>query len=171
LNDSDPFGGWPAGKFDVIILGEVIEHILNHPVGLLAALNGLSKPEGLLVLTTPNPSTLVNALRVVADRQSLWGTREFASEPKVAAGRVTTAADIHYREYRKDELLQVLRLAGWSVVEHRFMRLGCSDRDRGVRRLAKSLINKSSLASMRIFGTNHYVLARRSSAANEPGNK
>jgi 2-polyprenyl-3-methyl-5-hydroxy-6-metoxy-1,4-benzoquinol methylase len=47
----DPF---PDRKFDVIICGELVEH-LGNPGDLFAAAGGMLAPSGLLVLTTPNP--------------------------------------------------------------------------------------------------------------------
>ena len=43
-----------AGPFEVIIIGEVIEH-LGNPAALLEGACDLLAPAGLLVLTTPNP--------------------------------------------------------------------------------------------------------------------
>lgn len=49
------FAGGKANSFDVVILTEVIEHV-NDPIGFIAALLKLLKPDGRLVLTTPNKS-------------------------------------------------------------------------------------------------------------------
>ncbi len=45
---------------DVVVAGEVIEH-LDDPGGFLDGVHALVKPGGLLVVTTPNGSGLVNA--------------------------------------------------------------------------------------------------------------
>ena len=50
---------------DVVVLGEVFEHILNHPAGLLQAVFRILRPGGTVILTTPNPSTLINAVRLL----------------------------------------------------------------------------------------------------------
>ena len=41
--------------FDVGVMGEVIEHIPNHPLGLMREVARVLRPHGLLALTTPNP--------------------------------------------------------------------------------------------------------------------
>lgn len=44
-------------RFDVIVLGEVVEH-LDAPVALLASAREMLRPAGRVVLTTPNPYML-----------------------------------------------------------------------------------------------------------------
>src|SRR5206468_2882198 len=73
LNDPVPLSDYAPDSFDVVLLGEVFEHILNHPAGLLKSINRILCRGGLLVLTTPNPSTLANAVRVLRDTHLLWG--------------------------------------------------------------------------------------------------
>jgi 2-polyprenyl-3-methyl-5-hydroxy-6-metoxy-1,4-benzoquinol methylase len=46
---------------DVVVAGEVIEH-LDDPGSFLDGLHGLVAPDGVLIVTTPNASGLVNAL-------------------------------------------------------------------------------------------------------------
>src|SRR5215469_7747818 len=43
-----------ADRFDVIVAGELIEHV-DNPGGLIANLARHLKPDGMLVITTPNP--------------------------------------------------------------------------------------------------------------------
>lgn len=61
-----------GGPFDVVICGEVIEH-LGHPQALFASAAQLLSPGGRLVLTTPNPYYLGRTLRHLArrDRESV----------------------------------------------------------------------------------------------------
>lgn len=53
--------------FDVIIAGELIEHLTN-PGGFLESVKRHLKPEGKLVLTTPNPWTLLSFRRAFHNR-------------------------------------------------------------------------------------------------------
>jgi 2-polyprenyl-3-methyl-5-hydroxy-6-metoxy-1,4-benzoquinol methylase len=51
------------GAYDVVTAGEVIEHMLDED-GFLAECNRVLKPEGVLALTTPNLSYLLNRFLV-----------------------------------------------------------------------------------------------------------
>jgi SAM-dependent methyltransferase len=56
------------GRYDVIILGEIIEHLDPTVVSrLLGKLRKLVKPGGLLVITTPNGGGLVNCFALMRD--------------------------------------------------------------------------------------------------------
>ncbi len=51
---------------DVVVAGEVIEH-LDDPGGFLDGVHALVAPGGILVVTTPNASGLVNAVALLAN--------------------------------------------------------------------------------------------------------
>lgn len=55
------------GSFDVVLLGDVIEH-LRDPVAALARLRPLLRPEGRLVLSTPNVANWAIRLSLLAGR-------------------------------------------------------------------------------------------------------
>src|SRR5262249_31220171 len=113
FNDLNPFPVGFESAFEIALFGEVIEHILNHPSGLLKNISKTLKPNGVLVLSTPNPSTLMNAFRTLAGRHSLWGTDTFINQPKIRDGRVIDLGDVHYREYLTSELQEMLADAGF----------------------------------------------------------
>ena len=46
------------GSFDVVIFGEIIEHLLNDPCKVLREIKRFLKPNGSLILTTPNVARL-----------------------------------------------------------------------------------------------------------------
>lgn len=59
-------------KFDVIIAGEIIEHLVN-PGGLLTNMRRHLTEDGILVLTTPHPFYLVNlAQSMFSPKRTLW---------------------------------------------------------------------------------------------------
>lgn len=162
LNIIRPFANVPNGTFDAVVLGEVIEHILNHPLGLLQELKRVLRPHGILILTTPNPSTVANAFRVLLDRHSLWGTEAFASQPKFDQ-KIIDAGDIHYREYRTIELKGLLTAAGFDVEVVRFMAMGASDVQPFVKRLVKKILGRT--LTSRAFGSGQYVMAHSRAGA------
>jgi SAM-dependent methyltransferase len=57
----------PDAEFDIIVLGEVIEH-LGSPQAMLENLCSMLAPEGRLVLTTPNPYMLHRTLHYLRGR-------------------------------------------------------------------------------------------------------
>jgi 2-polyprenyl-3-methyl-5-hydroxy-6-metoxy-1,4-benzoquinol methylase len=66
--------GWqaPAEKFDVVILGELIEHLDPTVVAkFLEALRTCVKPDGVLIITTPNGAGLLNAIHVLLRRDNV----------------------------------------------------------------------------------------------------
>ena len=54
LSAPDAFGSLSPGSFDVVILGEVLEHVTFNPVSLWQALYRVLAEGGRIVLTTPN---------------------------------------------------------------------------------------------------------------------
>ena len=157
FNAAPPFEAIADGTFDAVILGEVIEHILNHPLGFLQDLRRVLRPDGVLILTTPNPSTVANAVRVLLDRHSLWGTAAFASQPKFD-DKIIDAGDIHYREYRTSELKRLLTTAGFRVEVFRYTAMGTSETQPILKRLVKKTFG--GVLTSRLFGSGHYVIAR-----------
>jgi SAM-dependent methyltransferase len=91
------------GEFHVVFFCEILEHLLNDPLAALLEIKRVLKPEGALVLTTPNVSRLENRARLLAgvniyDPYSGYGPY----------GR-------HNREYNKSELQNLLGHAGFSI--------------------------------------------------------
>ena len=157
LNDLDPWPRLADATFDAVLFGEVLEHILNHPLGLLRQIRRLLKPGGVLILTTPNPVTLANAIRFVRGSYTLWGTHDFAVSPKIADGSIIDKGEIHYREYRQDEILELLQTAGFDVVEASFITTGSRAGEPVLKRLLKAI---PLIRQQRLFGSGHYVVSR-----------
>lgn len=55
------------GKFDIVLLGDIIEHIPD-PSSFLISLRNFLKPDGLLICTTPNALAYSNALFVLFNK-------------------------------------------------------------------------------------------------------
>ncbi len=161
FNELQLFERAPEKSFDVVIIAQVIEHILNHPVGLVRSLAEMMRPGGLMIITTPNPVTMMGAVRMLRGRSLLWGTNDFIDEPKIADGKIITKGEIHYREYTSDELRHLIESAGLRVEKSLYLGLGNSRSQSAFKKMAKSNPLMKKLMSKRLFGSNHYFLARK----------
>lgn len=102
-NDSFPY---PNGEFDLVIYAEIIEHLLNDPCKVLREIKRCLKPNGTLILTTPNVARLENVARLISganiyDPYSGYGPY----------GR-------HNREYNTHEMVQLLRFEGLDIISN-----------------------------------------------------
>jgi len=161
LNHLSPWPDLADDCFNAVLFGEVFEHLLNHPVGLLKQIHRVLKPGGALLLTTPNPSTLSNAARVLLDRHSLWGTEDFACLPKIMDNLIIDKGDIHYREYRADELRKFIALAGFQVDYCGYVGSGTSSHQPMLKRFAKRLSGPLGLTKSRLFANSTYIIASK----------
>jgi SAM-dependent methyltransferase len=98
--DRFPFGD---DAFDAVLLCEVIEHLLMDPLAALREINRVLRPDGRLVITTPNVNRLENVMNMIAganiyDPYSGYGPY----------GR-------HNREFNRHELTRLLEFAGFDV--------------------------------------------------------
>ena len=90
-------------EFDIVLFCEIIEHLLMDPVAVIKEIKRVLKPNGALILTTPNVSRLENVAKMIAgvniyDPYSGYGPY----------GR-------HNREYNKHELYLLLDYLGFSI--------------------------------------------------------
>jgi 2-polyprenyl-3-methyl-5-hydroxy-6-metoxy-1,4-benzoquinol methylase len=161
MNESHLFSEIVGQSFDVVIIAQVIEHILNHPLGLIRDLARLMRPGALMILTTPNPATVMGALRALTGRSMLWGTQEFIDQPKIDARGVISQGDIHYREYTNAEIHHLLESAGLHIETSRYLGLGNGNSQSIIKRIVKHNPLTQKLMTSRLFGSNHYFLARK----------
>jgi 2-polyprenyl-3-methyl-5-hydroxy-6-metoxy-1,4-benzoquinol methylase len=165
FNTPAPFPDTEDNSFDVILFGEVFEHLLFHPVGMLRELHRLLVPGGILILTTPNPSTLANAVRVLLGKHTLWGTPEFMQTPKfeVEESGQTTVIDmgeIHYREYLQRELVGAFRATGFEIAKASYVGTGNSAAQSLLKRTTKSLLGSMGMHN-RLFASSNYLIGRK----------
>jgi SAM-dependent methyltransferase len=98
--DSFPY---EDSSFDVVLFCEMIEHLLMDPLAALREIRRVLRPEGVLILTTPNVARLENVLRMV------HGTNMY--DPYSGYGPYGR----HNREYTRHELHRLLDFAGFEV--------------------------------------------------------
>jgi len=91
------------GTFDVVLFCEIIEHMLMNPLWTLRQIHRVLKPNGIMVLTTPNVARLDNVLALVNGANMYDPYSGFGPY-----GR-------HNREYTRHELHRLLEFAGFEV--------------------------------------------------------
>lgn len=98
-------GPYCGGGFDVIVFGEILEHLVIDPLQVFGRLLESLKPGGTLVLTTPNAVRLINVANM------LVGSNIFDRYHPVNGiyGR-------HNREFTAEEVDRLLRENGFDVV-------------------------------------------------------
>ena len=98
---------WPVvPKHDIVVMGEVIEHLLIAPWMVLRFVKTLLNDNGFLILTTPNAVTIAKRVFLFLGRNPFERLREDLRNPG------------HFREYTKKELIDSGTKAGlfaWRV--------------------------------------------------------
>jgi 2-polyprenyl-3-methyl-5-hydroxy-6-metoxy-1,4-benzoquinol methylase len=93
----------PRGRFDLIYANQIIEHLVQ-PKRLVGRLASWLKPQGRLVVTTPNGSYVRNSLPSFAELgdPAMHEHRQFSAD-----------GDGHFFAYRADELVAIFTSAGF----------------------------------------------------------
>ncbi len=94
---------YETDTFDVVLFCEMLEHLLMDPVAVLRQIHRVLKPDGTLVLTTPNVARLESVLAI------LNGANIY--DPYSGFGPYGR----HNREYNRHELHRLLDFAGFDV--------------------------------------------------------
>jgi len=109
LNESKNVEKWADEKFDLIVYSEVIEHIYEAPEFSLLFLNYLLNPDGFIIITTPNAASLYRRLKLLLGKNTINRIRFYNLNPA------------HYREYTKEELIQMAELCEFKVEKHQYI--------------------------------------------------
>ena len=91
------------GEFEGVLFCEIIEHLVIDPVAVLQEIKRVLKPNGVLILTTPNVSRLENVSKMIA------GANIY--DPYSGYGYYGR----HNREYNKHELHLLLNYMGFTI--------------------------------------------------------
>lgn len=103
FNIEDDNFPYAEGTFDLVIFAEIIEHLLKDPCKVLREIKRVLKPEGRLILTTPNAVRLENVARMISGHNIY--------DPYSGHGPYGR----HNREYTLHELDQLLRFEGFKL--------------------------------------------------------
>ena len=100
--EAEPFP-FEAATFDVVFFCEIIEHLQRDPLKALKEIKRVLRPNGALILTTPNVARLENVARMIA------GANIY--DPYSGYGPLGR----HNREYNKHELFLLLTWCGFEI--------------------------------------------------------
>jgi len=106
-NDSLPY---KDDQFSLIVMSEVIEHLTNDPVNILSEVYRVLKPEGYLLLTTPNVFRTQNIISLLIGKNIYFGLDQL----KNSSQKLGTIYFRHNREYSSNELSTLLKSSGFS---------------------------------------------------------
>lgn len=98
---------WPYadGSVDCVVMGAILEHLFD-PLFALREARRVAGDDGVLVLSTPNATRLLQRVRMLAGRNPFDG---FAADPYHR----------HQHEWTAAELDDILEVAGWAVEQLR----------------------------------------------------
>lgn len=92
-----------TGPYDLILMGEVIEHLSTAPELILGAIWRWTKPGGRLIIQTPNAVALPKRLKLFVGIHPFEQIRTTPQNPG------------HFREYTPQELVRLATRIGWTV--------------------------------------------------------
>ena len=99
-------------SLDFLVLGEVLEHLKQPPVRALTELASALKPEGLLLLTTPNIARMQHLHALAAGENFLEPFSEH-----IPPGADSTDYVEHVREYSIREVVDAVEAVGLEVTD------------------------------------------------------
>ncbi len=96
---------YPDGHFDLVLYCEVIEHLTYDPTWTLYEIHRVLKPEGQLIISTPNPFRYTNILRFLSGKNIYPPFSGHGSNAR------------HNREFSVGELRRLLAHCNYAVEE------------------------------------------------------
>ncbi len=136
---TEPFP-FADNTFDLIIFTEVLEHIWLFPNKVLTEIERVLKPDGYLLLTTPNVARLVNRCKALFGRSITPKLAEMVSLPVHLR---------HNREYTMAEVKNLLEQCGLKIINQRYLHpylltqiTGVNKWERGLRPRSKRQVIK-----------------------------
>lgn len=108
--ERDPFP-FSDESFDVALCGELIEHLSEDPMHMMAELNRILKWDGLVIITTPN---ITSAISIEA---ALHGRSPYIHGQYHRENFFYGLGDRHNREYTPEDVRVVLEAAGFEAIQ------------------------------------------------------
>ncbi len=108
---------YPDAHFDFVIMCETLEHLNFNPLPVVKEINRVMKPGGLLYLTVPNQLSAGNRLRLLRGETIQASVEQFYQQLDL---RQNMIVGLHWREYSKAELFELLEPMGFKIRRHYF---------------------------------------------------
>ncbi|HUU95437.1 MAG TPA: class I SAM-dependent methyltransferase [Phycisphaerae bacterium] len=146
-------------SFDVVILAEVFEHLRVSPLRALVEIRRILRPEGLLLLTTPNIARLSNILSLLRAQNII----ESLPDDDAGLNHITDNMT-HIREYTMQELTVLMTRAGYKIIKsvHSSAPDRAAPRERyGWRKRLARLMSKPALILVPSFRSLLVVVGRK----------
>ena len=86
---------YPDNSFDSIIFTEVLEHLYESPIKILEEFYRILKPNGILLITTPNVNKIENKIRFLFHQNIYQDIKRYCYNPRYS---------LHFREYTEKDL-------------------------------------------------------------------
>ncbi len=107
--ERDPFP-YPDDHFDLVVAGEIIEHLTTDPMHMLLETRRVLHEGGFLLITTPNAGSITSVAKTLDGRDNpqvffLYKRPMPGEEPEIG----------HVREYTAYELGEAVKAAGFEV--------------------------------------------------------
>lgn len=107
LNNAQSDEKWISlPPMDLVVMGEVLEHLYTSPVQIFRFIKSFLTPGGFLILGTPNAAALQRRLKLLAGKNPYELIRETRDNPG------------HFREYTTKELRCLARQAGLETYDY-----------------------------------------------------
>lgn len=99
------------GSFDLVVAGEIIEHLLYDPLHMLTESRRVLQDGGYLLITTPNVGSITSVAKTLGGQDNpqiyyLYQRPKPGEEPDIG----------HMREYTTHELSETVKAAGFEIV-------------------------------------------------------
>jgi SAM-dependent methyltransferase len=107
----DPFP-YPSNHFDTVLCCEILEHLTQDPMQMMAEIHRILKPGGILILTTPNASSLHAIFSVLNGNHPAFYNR-YPRPPQASQEALLSR---HAREYTPAEIANLLGDSGFVVM-------------------------------------------------------
>jgi len=100
--------------FDIVIVSEVFEHMMN-PSHLIKVAHDILRPDGILLVTTPNLAWIRNRVSLLCGRSPNFPINEGILRPHTDRWRP------HFRVYVLNEVSEVLRDKGFRILHTEYL--------------------------------------------------
>lgn len=117
---------WENNKFNLLVFTEVIEHLPHNPVVPLKEMYRVLAPGGVLMITTPNAAKLHHRLKLLSGKSTSFPVEQLMTV-KPDNGSLY---HLHNREYTLEELVEILRLVGFEMLQQEHVCLYPPTRDK-----------------------------------------